>query len=256
MKGPRVPHVSDPNEPVGHAVRTALFDGQLQLWQPTVGYRVNVDTLLLAHFAAAGRPKASRVVDLGAGVGALALAYGFFGTALRADLVEKDPGLSRLAARNLRASGQCGDVHTMDLSHSHLPTTLRSVADVVLSNPPFFTHRGRSDGGTPRRDGSRRGALEPFLERAAEAMGRRSYAFFAYPAAALSELLHAALGAGLVGKRLRLVHAFASSPARLCLLELRRAKPGGLVIEPPIVEWAERNVRTELLARITAGRRV
>lgn len=254
MKGARAPHVSDPNEPVGHAVRTALFDGQLQLWQPAAGYRVNVDTLLLAQFAATCRPKARRLVDLGAGVGALSLAYAFFGSAHHADLVEKDAGLASLAARNLQARGQAGDVHTWDLSRT-LPAGLRAVADVVLSNPPFFARGGRSQGANPRRDAARRGELQPFLERAAEAMGRRSYAFFAYPAAALPELIHAARGASLVLKRLRLVHAFASSPARLSLVELRRAKPGGLVVEPPIIEWTEPNVRTELLARITAGRR-
>lgn len=234
------------------AERTALLRGKLALAQPARGYRVNVDTLLLAHFAAATRARAKRVVDLGAGVGALALAYGFFASASHADLVESDASLTPLALRNLRDSGQRGEVFTADLALDGLPGSLRAVADVVLSNPPFFAHRGssRRDGA---RHGARHGALEPFLRAASDAMGRRAHAFFAYPAAALPEFLHAARGVGLVAKRLQLVHAFSGSPARLSLVELRRAKPGGLVVDPPVVEWTERGVRSELLARIVDG---
>src|SRR5262245_55763877 len=50
----------------------ALFDGALTLFQPARGYRVNIDALLLAAFAARGR-RARRAIDLGAGVGAVGL---------------------------------------------------------------------------------------------------------------------------------------------------------------------------------------
>src|SRR6476619_6519009 len=93
-----------------------LFGGRLILVQPRRGYRVNVDTLLLAQFAAQGRPKARRVVDLGAGVGELA----------------------RLSAQNLARAGLAGAPHVVDLEHGGLPAALRGAADVVLSNPPFF----------------------------------------------------------------------------------------------------------------------
>src|ERR1041385_7667606 len=83
------------------AVRDALFGGALAIWQPVSGYRVNVDTLLLARFAADCRPRARRLVDLGAGVGALALSYAFLARAARVALVEREPTLSDLVQRNL-----------------------------------------------------------------------------------------------------------------------------------------------------------
>src|SRR4051794_40261801 len=92
----------------GEPVEDSLFSGGLVLFQPSRGYRVNIDTLLLAHFAASRRPSARRVVDLGAGVGALALAYAYLGTVARLELVERDAALARLARRNLEGAGAEG----------------------------------------------------------------------------------------------------------------------------------------------------
>jgi tRNA1(Val) A37 N6-methylase TrmN6 len=43
------------------------------------------------------------------------------------------------------------------------------------------------------------------------------------------------------------VHARDDEPARLALIELRAARPGGLVIEPPLIEWLGRRRSPELL---------
>lgn len=216
---------------------------------------MNVDTLLLAQFAVQGRPKARRVVDLGAGVGALALAYAFLGSAGHVDLVERDETLVQLSRENLRLAGIAGATHVTDLGQTGLPSALRAQADVVLSNPPFFPERAGTAAAAAKR-GARSGSLFPFTAAAASALGRRGYAYFAYPAPALDALFDAARGVQLVPKRLRLVHAFANSAARLVLVEMRRAKPGGLVIEPPLVEWAARGERSaELQALLEAKRR-
>ena len=213
---------------------------------------MNVDTLLLACFAAEARPKARRVVDLGAGVGALALAYAFLGSAARVELVERDAGLARLATANLERSAD--SVHLADLDQG-LPAPLRGVADVVLSNPPFFPEATGTAASATRR-GARSGPLGPFLDAAAAALGRRGYAFFVYPAPALPELLDAAAAAHLVAKRLRFVHAFMASPARLALVELRRAKPRGLLVEPPLIEWTAPSVRSPELEALLRGERL
>jgi tRNA1Val (adenine37-N6)-methyltransferase len=124
----------------------------------------------------------------------------------------------------------------------------------VASNPPFFPPAS----GTPARNGQQRrarsGHLEPFV-RAAQALlaGPRGRAAFCYPAAGLTDLFAAARVSGLVPKRLRLVHPRAGEPARLALVELRIAKPGGLVVEPALIEW-EGRARSAELAAIVAGK--
>src|SRR5262249_14645917 len=127
-------------------------------------------------------------------------------------------------------------------------------ADLVVCNPPFFP----PERGTLAHDQSRRqarsGSLEPFLRAARLALaGPRARAAFCYPAAALTQFLAAASDAGLVPKRLRLVHPRSSEPARLVLVELRVANPGGLIVNPPLVEW-EGRARSPELTRIVAGR--
>lgn len=234
----------------------SLFGGAVRLLQPRTGYRVNVDTLLLAAFAAGVRTSARAVVDLGSGVGALSLGFAHLAEVRRSELVERDAPLASLAEKNLAGAGMAGNVHVADLEHDGLPRVLRGVADVVLSNPPFFAALTTRPPRHARNRSARMGPLEPFLRAAVGAMGRRAHAFFAYPAPALPELLAASHRANLVAKRVRLVHAFASSPARLVLVELRQAKPGGLVIEPPLIEWAAPGERSpELVALLGARKR-
>jgi tRNA1Val (adenine37-N6)-methyltransferase len=228
----------------------ALFSGQVTLFQPRRGYKVTVDTLLLADFAASARPEARHVVDLGAGVGALALAYAHFAAVGRCSLVEREAPLASIAERNLAAARLPGAAIVTDLARG-LPEGLSGQATVVLSNPPFFQPHAASDDSLRKR--ARGGELSPFLRAAARAMASRAYAFFVYPAPALSQLLAAAHAATLVAKRARFVHAFAGSPARVVLVELRRAKPGGLVVEAPLIEWAAEGRRSPEVLRIVRG---
>jgi tRNA1Val (adenine37-N6)-methyltransferase len=231
--------------------RDALLGGTLTLTQPRVGYRVNVDSILLAAFACHGRA-AKCAVDLGAGVGALALIAARAGAAQSVVLVERDPDLARLARENLTANDVDGSVVERDLERQGLPPGLAQRADLVLCNPPFFP--AATGTRSQRAPLARGGELGPFLRAAARALsGPRTRAAFCYPAAALVELLVGAREARLVPKRLRLVHARGDTPARLALVELRIAKPGGLVIEPPLVEWHTGRARSPELARLVSG---
>lgn len=231
-----------------------LLGGALTLLQPRDGYRVNADAFLLAAFASSGRrPKLT--ADLGAGVGSIALALHVTGYARELALVEREVTLIELAQRNLAASGADGTTHSTDLAADGLPRALVQRADLVVSNPPFFQPGAGRAQAHPRARAARSGELEPFLKAAARALaGPRARACFVYPARSLTELLVAAQGAGLVPKRLRLVHATADVPARIALVELRLAKPGGLVVEPPLVEWTRPGVRTTELRDVVAGR--
>jgi len=231
----------------------SILGGRVALRQPKRGYRVNVDSLLLAAFAAEGRC-ASVVVDLGSGVGALGLVLVEVGAARSAALLDAEPAFVALASENLASNGVRGAAYSCDLGRQRLPAELVGQSELVVSNPPFFPP---ARGTPPRHAGARRarsGPLEPFLRAAQSALsGPRARASFCYPAATLAELLSAAERAGLVPKRLRLVHARSESSARLALVELRRAKPGGLLVLPPLVEWNGR-VRSREVEDIVAGR--
>lgn len=218
--------------------RDSLLGGAIELWQPKTGYRVNVDSVLLAAFARGRR--VALAVDLGAGVGALSLLAHHRGLAQRLGLVEREPELIELARRNLERAGVRAEVYERDLEAQGLPLELRGKAGLVLSNPPFFEGAAHRAPKSPAKRAARLGGVAPFLRAASLALsGDKARAVFVYPARALEQLFSAARAVSLVPKRLRLVYAYAAQPARVALVELRRAKPGGLVVEPPLVEWEQ-----------------
>jgi tRNA1Val (adenine37-N6)-methyltransferase len=234
--------------------RDTLFGGEVVLFQPErgVGYRTNVDALLLADFAAAPcRPSeaptqkaASLAFDLGAGVGAVGLSLLRFGAARRVVFVEVDALAAEMARRNLDANGWSdrGDVALGDVCD--VATARRGEAQLVVCNPPYIAPgRGRS---SPVEARARVGELSRFVQAARQLAGKGARACFVYPAAELAALISAFERNGLYAKRLRFVHAAAAKPARIALVEARAGRPGGLAVLPALVERDVRGYTDEL----------
>jgi len=117
--------------------------GRLTLLQPRRGHRVGTDAALLV--AAAGTPE-GRVVDVGAGIGAVGLALAKRSPLASADLVEIDSELARLAEGNARRNALEARVRALRLD-ALSPRERREAgladesADCVVTNPPFFEAR-------------------------------------------------------------------------------------------------------------------
>jgi tRNA1Val (adenine37-N6)-methyltransferase len=225
-----------------------LFDGKVSLLQPAKGhgYRANVDAILLASFARRTGPVAALAVDLGSGAGAVALSLWHLGGAKRLVLVERDHHVAELARRNLDLNeiGARGIVHVCDLRvplMRALPELVHA-ADLVIANPPFTEPSRSSACRQPPeipRLAARHGEVAPFLRAMADALGRRGKGYLVYPARALVELVVAARASGLEPKRLQLVHGRPDRPARIALIQVAHARPGGLVVDPAVVETDE-----------------
>ena len=117
--------------------------GRLTLVQPKRGHRVGTDAVLLA--AAAGGLEQGRIVDVGAGVGAVGLALAQRSTLAFVNLVEIDPGLARLAERNAALNGLEARTRVLRLD-ALVPKQRREAgltewASCVVTNPPFFDAR-------------------------------------------------------------------------------------------------------------------
>jgi tRNA1(Val) A37 N6-methylase TrmN6 len=113
----------------------ALLGGRVRLLQPARGYRVAVDAVLLA--AAIDARPGQRVLDLGAGVGAVGLCL--VARVPDCDVVgiELQPELARLAERNAGLNGVSAKVKTIihDLAH---PLPDLGLFDHVATNPPYL----------------------------------------------------------------------------------------------------------------------
>jgi tRNA1Val (adenine37-N6)-methyltransferase len=238
----------------------ALFGGRIALFQPApgVGYRANVDALLLAAFAGQHRRGVKNAVDLGAGVGAVGLSLFHLGVAERVEFVERDRALAALCQQNLEANGfaERGAVFVGDLEHplGTIAPELLHAAGLVVANPPYVAHardgRALRDARSGPRQRARHGDLAPFVRGAADALGKRGRACFVYPAHALLDVTTLGRAVGLEPKRLRFVHGKADRPARVALIELAFGRPGGLVVETPLIETARDGRPTEEIARL------
>ena len=115
----------------------ALLGGRVRLLQPRRGYRVAVDAVLLA--AAIDAAPGERVLDLGAGVGAVGLCLAARVPGLHGRRHRAAAGAGRSSAeRNATLNGLSDRVRTIvhDLARP-LPAELGSF-DHVVTNPPYL----------------------------------------------------------------------------------------------------------------------
>ena len=124
----------------GGLSRDLWLGGRLTLEQPRRGHRIGSDAALLA---AAADLSEGRIVDVGAGVGAVALAILVRHAPTSADCVEIDPALAGLAAENAVRNGleprtRVVAVDIFDARARRLAGLADEAADLVVTNPPFF----------------------------------------------------------------------------------------------------------------------
>jgi tRNA1(Val) A37 N6-methylase TrmN6 len=126
----------------------AYLSGRLMLLQPRKGYRAGLDAVLLAaaapveDAAVAGRPL--RVLDAGAGVGAVGLCLARRVAEARVTLVERDPQLAALARANVKRNDLEARVAVVEADLTFPLASAPELAqaaetfDLVLSNPPYY----------------------------------------------------------------------------------------------------------------------
>lgn len=212
--------------------RDAILGGKLHLVQPApgTGYRMNQDAVFLADFAQEGRV-AERALDLGAGVGGVGLMLLARKTAKNVIFVEIDARLATLAQENVaenrfgeQARVATGDVATFQGSE---------VVDLVVCNPPFFPGKTGRISPHEAQNQARIGDVSAFIGCARRNVAPKGRVCFIYPVLYLETLVAGLCKAGLVPKRMRLVHPKREANARVALVEAVVGKPNGLQIQAP-----------------------
>lgn len=203
---------------LGEIVEDRLLDGRLRLLQPRKGHRAGSDAILLA--AALPELGQGALLDMGSGVGTVGLAVALAQPELRVTLLERDPELAALAARNAglndmtgRVTALAGDVTARAAILSGLGLASASF-DAVAMNPPFYPPGGSRASPVPNRKAAHvaEGALAPWLRTARRLLRPGGHLALIHRAEALAEVL-AGLGTGFGAVAVRPVHAFADKPA-------------------------------------------
>jgi len=194
---PRIPSKTGIALESGHEITQDEFlGGKLRITQPKEGPKGAIDALFLA--AAVPGAAGQRVLDIGSGIGLVALALAQRVPGLGVTGVELQPDLCRLAEQNARANGLDGRVGIVEGDVTAPLSTLRSVGlmpesfDHVAANPPFFIEgRARSprDAATARSRVGSEDALENWIRFAAAIATPRGTLTLIHRADALPEIL-------------------------------------------------------------------
>ena len=230
--------MNDLNELIlsGERVDDLQFMG-LRVIQSPDAFRFGMDAVLLADFAQP-RPR-SRVCDLGTGTGILPLLlYGREKT-ISCDAVEIQPDAAERAQRTMRLNGLENVIalHNRDLRsvRAFLP---HASYDLVICNPPYSP----SAASLPSPKAALRTARQEsectlcdIADAAAWLLKDRARLALMLPAARLTEAFATLRSRRLEPKRLRFVHANATRPARLALIEAMLGVHPGLIVEPPLI---------------------
>jgi len=222
----------------------AILGGRLRLRQPIGGHRVGADAVLLA--AAAGAP-ARRIVDVGAGVGAVGLALLQRWPEAQGGLVEIDRELAALARENAALNGLSARARVVAADALDAPSRREAglaegEADLVVTNPPFFDAlkvRASPDSGRARAHvaPARHGApspLEAWIVASLALLAPEGRFVMIHRPDALAAIL-LAIGRRLGALALMAVHPRAEQNAHRLLVAGVKGSKAPLRIAPPLV---------------------
>ncbi|MEG3618857.1 methyltransferase [Magnetovibrio sp. PR-2] len=129
----------------------SILKGHVLISQYKAGYRMAVDTVLLA--ASVRGDRGARALDLGCGVGGAMLCLAQRCPDLQIDGLELQPHLAQLAQTNITDNGYEGRMRVFEGDILNPPVEIRpDTYDHVFANPPFL----QDDRGHHPPDGSKR----------------------------------------------------------------------------------------------------
>lgn len=218
----------------------AALGGRLKLLQPERGHRFGHDAILLAASVAA-RPGES-VVELGAGVGAAALALLARVPRARAVLVEIDPALSALAAKNIARNGfqDRARAVTLDVAGSSRDFSAAGlaagIADHVLMNPPFNDAALQSSPDRLRRKAHAASdeTLATWIRAASRLLRPKGHLTLIWRSDGLAQVL-AALADGFGAVEIVPVHPAADKPAIRVIVTAIKGAEAPLSLRPALI---------------------
>lgn len=223
-----------------------------KMWQLKKGYRMGLDTVLLAHFATVF--PGNTVADLGTGVGALPLIL----TARAADLkvwaVEIQEPLAELARENMRLNNLTGNVNIVlgDLT-TIAERWQQGSFHLVVSNPPY--RKPGSGKGSP--SASKRIATEEIyctlsqiVATARKLLRPKGRFALVHKPERLGEIIEQFVECDLQPVRLRFVHPRVTAEASLVLIEGEKDSRRELTVEKPVVVYDNEGEYTEEMKQI------
>ncbi|MEA4872944.1 MAG: methyltransferase domain-containing protein [Synergistaceae bacterium] len=236
--------------------REDLLRGELKIKQPPEkeGPRVNLDTILLAHFT---RPKkGERILEIGCAHGAISLILAKRGHTVEG--VDIQSHLIEMAAENAVENGleDKAKFYTGDIRNHRTIWEAQSF-DRVAVNPPYFEKKSGSISPSTALATALNGlncTLEELIQACRYLLKNKGYLDIVIHAGRAGELIALLDKYNIAPKRFRSVHPKPGAEASVVLIEAVRASKHGLRIETPLFVLDEEGKETpQLLEAYTTG---
>jgi tRNA1Val (adenine37-N6)-methyltransferase len=232
-----------------------LFQGRLKFYQSRFGYRVSLDSVLLADFARLHVE--DKIADLGTGNGVIALILASRQRARAIVGIEVQPAMAERAGRNVKLNGLqnrvnvvCVDVRAV--AQAFKPETF----SLVLSNPPYRKpSSGRISAGAEKKVARHEisGTLSDFIAAGAHLLSLKGRMALIHPAVRAIDLVTTMREHNIEAKRIRMVHSFATAEASLVLVEGVKGARGGVKVVAPLIIYDREKRYTAEVQSMLAG---
>ena len=223
--------------------------GSFRIFQAARGHRYSTDDLLVAWYGVTCAPRVERILDLGSGIGSVAMAAAWKLPGARVVTLEAQPFSAALARKSVRYNGleerftlREGDLREPDALAGEAPF------DLVLGAPPYFERGSATEARHPQAVPARitvRGGVGAYTAAARRNLAPGGLFAFVWPTARRAEAETALGRYGFVLLRTRdvvfregeppLVALFAASRAADLPEGLPSGREGFPYVEPPLV---------------------
>jgi len=229
--------------------REDLLKGFLSIKQPgeNEGPRVNLDTVLLAHFTNPG--KRERILEIGCAHGAISLILAKRGSIVEG--VDIQSHLIEMAKDNARLNGleEKTKFYTGDL-RDHRKIWEAQCFDRIVVNPPYFELKSGTVSPSAALAAAMNGSectLEDVVSACGYLLKNKGHLDIIVHSTRVGELFTFLDKYNIAPKKIRMVHPRPSAEASVALVEAVRASKHGLRIEAPLFVLDEKGSETPQL---------
>jgi len=233
----------------GEEITLDALTADYVIYQRRRGHRYSTDDLLTAWYAVIhGPPFASRLLDLGSGIGGVGLAVLSRFPHATLTAVEVQAVSFTLLAENVRANQLETRVR---LQHGDLRELTAEVPfDLITASPPYFAARDGLVSSDSQRAAARfelHGGVDDYCAAAARALAPEGRFIFCFPTPQSARAVAACEQAGLHILATRDVVPRSTLPPLFTLFACARHAEGPKLLEPPLEVRDEHGLRTQAM---------
>lgn len=241
------------DDPLSDDAITADF----RVYQRVRGHRYSIDDVLTAYVAARRAPHAQRVLDLGSGIGSVAIMLAWTLRDAQLSTIEAQEVSHALQLRNLDRNGLSARVRPVfgDFREASIRSDVGIDFDLVTGTPPYFPVEATLPSPDSQRAHARvelRGGVEAYLEAAAACVREGGVVVVCADAKKPERVLRTSEGLGLSAERELVVSPREGKDALFSVWTLVRGEAEHAFVRETFVARTSEGARSEAQREIRA----